>query len=104
VAAGAAAGLAGALYVFSKGSLSPDSLSIPRSVDALAMVLIGGVQTLVGPVVGAFVFVMLHDWIMRATAYWHAVLGATLILITVLFPQGIVGTLLQWQTRREKTP
>jgi branched-chain amino acid transport system permease protein len=104
VAAGAAAGLAGALYVFSKGSLSPDSLSIPRSVDALAMVLIGGVQTLVGPVVGAFVFVMLHDWIMRATAYWQAVLGATLILITVLFPQGIVGTLLQRQAQREETP
>ena len=102
VAAGAAAGLAGALYVYSKGSLSPDSLSIPRSVDALAMVLIGGVQTLVGPVVGAFVFVMLQDWIVRATTYWHAVLGATLILITVLFPQGIVGTLRQWWTRREE--
>jgi branched-chain amino acid transport system permease protein len=101
VAAGAAAGLAGALYVFSKGSLSPDSLAIPRSVDALAMVLIGGVQTLVGPVVGAFVFVMLQDWIVRATPYWHAVLGATLILITVLFPQGIVGTLRQWRAQRE---
>jgi branched-chain amino acid transport system permease protein len=104
VAAGAAAGLAGALYVFSKGSLSPDSLAIPRSVDALAMVLIGGVQTLVGPVVGAVVFVMLQDWIVRATPYWHAVLGATLILITVLFPQGIVGTLRQRRARGEGTP
>lgn len=104
VAAGAAAGLAGALHVFSKGSLSPDSLAIPRSVDALAMVLIGGVQTLVGPVVGAVVFVMLQDWIVRATPYWHAVLGATLILITVLFPQGIVGTLRQWRARGEGTP
>ncbi len=102
VAAGAAAGLAGALYVFSKGSLSPDSLAIPRSVDALAMVLIGGVQTLVGPVVGAFVFVMLQDWIVRATAYWHAVLGLTLILITVIFPQGVVGTLRQWRAKREE--
>ena len=78
--------------------------SIPRSVDALVMVLIGGVQTLVGPVVGAFVFIMLQDWIMRATPYWQAVLGATLILITVLFPQGIVGTLRQWRARREETP
>ena len=104
VAAGAAAGLAGALYVFSKGSLSPDSLAIPRSVDALAMVLIGGVQTLVGPVVGAVVFVMLQDWIVRATPYWHAVLGATLILITIIFPQGIVGTLRQWRASREALP
>jgi branched-chain amino acid transport system permease protein len=102
VAAGAAAGLAGALYVFSKGSLSPDSLAIPRSVDALAMVLIGGVQTLVGPVVGAFVFVMLQDWIVRATPYWHAFLGLALIAITVIFPQGIVGTVREWRAKREE--
>ncbi len=104
IISGAAAGLAGALYVFSKGSLSPDSLAIPRSVDALAMVLIGGVQTLVGPVVGAFVFVMLQDTIVRATPYWHAVLGMTLIIITIVFPQGIVGTLRQWRARREVQP
>jgi branched-chain amino acid transport system permease protein len=104
IIAGACAGLAGALYAFSKGSLSPDSLAIPRSVDALAMVLIGGVQTLVGPVVGAFVFVMLQDWIVRATPYWHAVLGMTLILITIVFPQGIVGTLRQWRAQREAPP
>jgi branched-chain amino acid transport system permease protein len=104
VVAGAAAGLAGALYVFSKGSLSPELLSIPRSVDALAMVLIGGVQTLVGPVVGAVVFITLQDWIVRATQYWHAVLGITLILITVIFPQGIVGALRQWRAPREAQP
>lgn len=91
--AGAFAGLAGALFVFSKGSLSPDSLSIPRSMDGLVMVLMGGVQTLIGPVVGAAVFIGLQDWIVRTTTYWQAVLGATIILITVLFPQGIVGTL-----------
>ncbi|MDH4189662.1 MAG: ABC transporter permease, partial [Betaproteobacteria bacterium] len=49
VAAGFTAGLAGALYVFSKGSTSPETLAIPRSVDALVMVLLGGVQTLSGP-------------------------------------------------------
>jgi branched-chain amino acid transport system permease protein len=91
--AGTFAGLAGALFVFSKGSLSPDSLSIPRSMDGLVMVLLGGVQTLIGPVIGAAVFIGLQDWITRATTYWQAVLGATVILITMLFPLGIVGTL-----------
>jgi branched-chain amino acid transport system permease protein len=91
--AGTFAGLAGALFAFSKGSLSPDSLSIPRSMDGLVMVLLGGVQTLMGPVMGAAVFIGLQDWITRATTYWQAVLGCTVILITVLFPQGIVGTL-----------
>jgi branched-chain amino acid transport system permease protein len=89
---GALAGLAGTLFVFSKGSLSPDTLGIPRSVDALVMVLLGGVETLTGPVVGAALFTLLQDWISRATPYWHAVLGASVVALTVLFPQGVVGT------------
>jgi branched-chain amino acid transport system permease protein len=89
---GALAGLAGTLFVFSKGSLSPDLLGIPRSVDALVMVLLGGVETLTGPVAGAALFTLLQDWISRATPYWHAVLGASVVALTVLFPQGVVGT------------
>src|SRR5207344_190283 len=49
VVAGLFAGLAGALYAFSKGSISPDSLGVGRSVDGLVMVLLGGVQTVSGP-------------------------------------------------------
>ena len=45
-------GFAGALFAFSKGSISPETLSVPRSVDGLVMVL-GGVQTLTGPGVGS---------------------------------------------------
>jgi branched-chain amino acid transport system permease protein len=93
VLAGAFAGLAGSLFVFSKGSLSPDTLSIPRSMDALVMVLLGGVQTLAGPVIGALVFTVLQDGITRLVPYWQAVLGLTVILLTVVFPAGIVGTL-----------
>jgi branched-chain amino acid transport system permease protein len=93
VLAGSFAGLAGSLFVFSKGSLSPDTLSIPRSMDGLVMVLLGGVQTLIGPVVGAVVFTGLQDWITRVTPYWQAVLGASVILLTVVFPAGIVGSL-----------
>ena len=93
VLSGAIAGLAGAVFVFSKGSLAPDVLSIPRSVDALVMVLLGGVQSLAGPLTGAFVFTVLSDWITRATPYWQAVLGMAIIALTLLFPNGIAGTL-----------
>ncbi len=95
VLSGALAGLAGTLFVFSKGSLSPDTLGIPRSVDALVMVLLGGVETLTGPVVGAALFTLLQDWIARATPYWHAVLGVSVVALTVLFPQGVVGAVRQ---------
>jgi branched-chain amino acid transport system permease protein len=93
-AAGAFAGLAGGLYAFSKGSISPDStLSVSRSIDALVMVLLGGVQTLTGPLVGAAAFTWLQDAIARSTDYWRALLGAAILAIVLLFPQGIVGAL-----------
>jgi branched-chain amino acid transport system permease protein len=92
--AGTFAGLAGGLYAFSKGSISPDStMAVSRSVDALVMVLLGGVQTLAGPAVGAAAFTWLQDAIARNTDYWRAVLGAAILAIVLAFPQGIVGAL-----------
>ena len=91
ILSGGIAGLAGALYVFSKGSLSPDVLSIPRSMDVLVMVLLGGVQSLAGPLIGAVVFTGLQDWIARAVPYWHAALGLAVVALTLFFPQGIAG-------------
>ena len=79
--AGGFAGLAGGLYAFSKGSISPETLAIPRSVDALVMVLLGGLNALVGPLLGAAAFTWLSDTLARATEYWRAVLGAAILLI-----------------------
>ena len=95
VVAGTAAGLAGALYAFSKGSISPESLAVGKSVDGLVMVLLGGIQTLAGPVVGAVTFTWLHDTVARNTDYWRAMLGAIILILVLLFPQGIAGTIKQ---------
>jgi branched-chain amino acid transport system permease protein len=91
--AGAFAGLAGALYAFSKGSIGPETLAIPRSVDALVMVMLGGLNALAGPLLGAAAFVGLQDWLTRATDYWRAILGATILVLVVAFPMGIGGAL-----------
>ena len=91
VLAGTFAGLAGALYAFSKGSISPETLGVNRSIEGLVMVLLGGVQTLAGPVVGAAVFTGLHDTVARNTDYWRAVLGGTMLALVLLFPQGLAG-------------
>jgi len=58
---GAVAGLAGALFIYSKGSIFPTEMEIARSFDALLMVLLGGVQSLAGPLVGAASFSWLDD-------------------------------------------
>ena len=90
VIAGVFAGIAGGVYVFSKGSIFPDEAAIPRSVDALVMVLLGGVQTLSGPIVGAGVFRLLEDEISRLD-YWRAILGGIIVAIVIIAPEGIAG-------------
>ncbi|MDE2092442.1 MAG: ABC transporter permease [Burkholderiales bacterium] len=96
------AGLAGALYAFSKGSISPDSLGVGRSVDGLVMVLLGGVQTLAGPLVGAVTYTWLQDAVARNTEYWRALLGAIILLLVLVFPQGIAGFAGQLFDRRRE--
>ncbi|HEY3077803.1 MAG TPA: ABC transporter permease [Burkholderiales bacterium] len=91
--AGAFAGIAGAVYAFSKGSISPETLSVPRSVDALVMVLLGGVQTLTGPAWGAALFTWLEDSLSRDFSYWRAAIGAVILVLVLVFPRGIAGYL-----------
>jgi branched-chain amino acid transport system permease protein len=99
IAAGAFAGLAGALFAFSKGSISPETLSVPRSVDALVMVLLGGVQALTGPLWGAALFTVLEDTVSREVAYWRAAIGAVILMLVLAFPLGIAGILGRWRSR-----
>jgi branched-chain amino acid transport system permease protein len=89
--AGAAAGLAGGLYAFSKGSIDPTLLGIPLSVDFLAMILLGGMQTVMGPVLGAAAFHSIKDVFMPLTDHWRFLLGASIIALVLIFPRGLGG-------------
>jgi branched-chain amino acid transport system permease protein len=85
------AGLAGALYAFLKGNVFPDVLAISTSVDALVMVLLGGVQSLSGPLAGAAVFTILKAELLAMTDLWRAVVGAIVLLLVLAFPHGLAG-------------
>ena len=89
--AGGVCGIAGGLFAFAKGSISPETIGVGRSIDGLVMVLLGGIQTLTGPLVGASVFATLQDTVMRQTEYWRALLGIIILVLVLAFPQGIVG-------------
>ncbi len=95
-------GLAGSLYAFSKGTISPEVISVSRSVDGLVMVLLGGIQTLTGPVAGAALFTWLQDAVARQTDYWQALLGVAILLLVIAFPQGIVGFISERFERSER--
>ena len=91
IIAGLFAGLAGTLFVFSKGSVSPEELSVARSVDGLVMVLLGGIQSLLGPVIGATAYTLLHNYVLGITEYWKALFGFIILLLVLLFPMGIAA-------------
>jgi branched-chain amino acid transport system permease protein len=91
--AGGFAGLAGGLYAFLKGSVFPDNLGIPLSIDGLVMVLVGGVDTISGGVVGAIVFRALSIWTISHTDYSRLVIGVVIVALVLLFPRGLIGSL-----------
>jgi branched-chain amino acid transport system permease protein len=100
VIAGTVAGVGGALFAYLKGSVFPDVLGIPLSVDALVMVLLGGVETVSGAIVGAIVYKALSIWLVSQTEWSKLVLGGFIVVIVVAFPKGIVGVMESIRHRR----
>jgi branched-chain amino acid transport system permease protein len=92
--AAGAAGLAGALFAFSKGSIDPTLMAIPMSIDFLVMILAGGMQTLTGPLLGAAFFHSIKDAFMPLTDFWRLLLGLAIIGLVLVFPRGLVGGML----------
>ncbi len=97
--AGAAAGLAGGLFAFSKGSIDPTLISIPMSIDFLVMILAGGIQTVAGPLVGAAFFHSIKDFFLPLTDFWRLFVGLAIIAIVLAFPRGIVGGVAELRAR-----
>jgi branched-chain amino acid transport system permease protein len=91
VLAGAATGVAGGLYAFSKGSIDPTLLGISLSVDFLTMVLLGGLDSVMGAIVGAASLHFLKDWLMPLTDHWRALLGISILALVLGFRRGLVG-------------
>jgi branched-chain amino acid transport system permease protein len=101
VIAALGAGLAGGVYAYAKGSVFPTYISIPKSIDALLMVLLGGVQTVSGPIVGALAFHTLFLTVLQAFTWWRFILGLAIVLLVLAFPQGIAGFVRQrWERAR----
>ena len=90
--AGAMAGVSGALFVFSKGSVFPNELEIAKSFDGIIVVFLGGVKTLSGGVVGAASLELVKDYLTRFE-YWRLALGLLIIFVVIVAPHGIVGSI-----------
>ena len=89
--AGAIAGLAGVLMVNLDSFVSPADLSIARSNELVAMILVGGVGSLWGPLIGAAGYILVQLGLGDVTTHWPLVFGPALILIVLFARRGLVG-------------
>ena len=100
---GMIAGVAGALAAQHILYISPGLLDWTVSGEALVVVILGGLGTLVGPLVGAVVFVLLKHELSSVTSYWHLVVGLILIAVVMSRANGIFGWIeSRWGTRNER--
>lgn len=87
------AGVAGILAIFMTGIVGPDSLFALRSGEVVIWAIVGGMGTLLGPLVGAAVVIYLSDTAREFTEHYLVLVGAIFVLAILVFPRGIVGTL-----------
>jgi branched-chain amino acid transport system permease protein len=93
VIAGAMCGTAGALLVNHTEYLTPEFMHWTRSGEIMFMVILGGMGTLAGPVVGAAVLLLLEDLLSGLTVHWQIILGPFLVLVVLFARRGLFGLL-----------
>ncbi len=91
VLAGMLAGIAGYLSAAQFGVVNPDLLGWHLSGSVLMMVILGGMGSLVGPIVGAFAMMLLELGFQSLTKHWQLPMGLAIVLVALLLPRGLVG-------------
>ena len=91
VIAGAICGLAGALYANHTNYITPGLMSWQQSGDIMFMVILGGMATTAGPVLGAFALLLVEDQFAGWTQHWQVILGPLLVLSVIFFRRGLAG-------------
>jgi branched-chain amino acid transport system permease protein len=93
VIAGAMCGVAGALLVNHTSYLTPEFMNWTRSGELMFMVILGGIGTTLGPVLGAAVLLLLEDFLSGWTVHWQIILGPLLVLAVLFAKRGLAGLL-----------
>jgi branched-chain amino acid transport system permease protein len=106
VIAGSLAGLSGGLYAVFDSFISPDAVYWTASGDILIMVMLGGAGTLIGPVIGTALFLLMKNVVSSYSDHWLLIIGVIFNACVMFFPGGIWGTLRQfrWRSSLERKP
>jgi branched-chain amino acid transport system permease protein len=101
-ASGFFAGVAGVMYAFFNNFVSPSTVALAQSVEALLMAIVGGIGTLFGAFAGAATIILLQNTVSTWTERWPTVLGLVYIIVMIFAPQGIVGTIMRVKRRARR--
>jgi branched-chain amino acid transport system permease protein len=89
--------IAGLLFVYYNQFIHPHSLSLQQSAEALLMVILGGANTFLGPIVGALIITLVKDVVSSYVDRWNSLLGLIFVVVILFMPQGLVpGLKLRW--------
>lgn len=102
ILSGAVAGMAGVLFGLFNNMATPEFMHWSFSARPVIMTIIGGTGTFLGPVVGAAVFFILEQLIIKFTENWMFFLGLIMVLIVLFFPKGILGTIFGYTDKDKK--
>src|SRR3954469_1057066 len=91
IIAGAFGGLSGVLWAYTNGIVTPETLVLTTSVDALLMVVLGGAGTLIGGAIGAAIVFALREYLSTVVPWWQYVLGGIYVLTILYLPTGLMG-------------
>ena len=91
IIAGAFGGLSGVLWAHANGIITPETVVLTTSVDALLMTVLGGAGTLVGGAIGSFIVFGLREYVSTLVPWWQYVLGGVYVLTILYLPTGLMG-------------
>ncbi len=91
VVSGGLGGIAGLLYVYFNGYVSPDYFSVDTSAQAIIMIILGGAGTLIGPIIGSFFVVYMQNILSAVMERWTLIIGILFVLVVICAPAGVLG-------------
>jgi branched-chain amino acid transport system permease protein len=105
IIAGAFGGLSGVLWAHANGIVTPETVVLTTSVDALLMTVLGGAGTLVGGAIGSAIVFGLREYVSTLLPWWQYVLGGVYVLTILYLPTGLMGIperIKQWRSSQKK--
>jgi branched-chain amino acid transport system permease protein len=98
VLSGVFASIAGVLYVYHNRFINPVAASFPVSVEAVLMAIIGGSGTILGPLIGSGIILVLRNWVSGYFHFYTGLLGIVFIATVLWAPKGLMGLIARWRS------